>query len=356
MKIYWLSCVIVVTLASVSTAYGRVTARPSRTSLAENETLVLTVTAESAGFPDLSPLEQDFAILNRGVSTSRRSINGRTSQRTNLTLTLMPKRSGNLTIPAIRFGDQASQPLTIRVTAASGGISEPQQFPNPGPSSMGAPYYPSPAYSFNYGFDDWTNPQGTGPRGAPPDWTGAGYGAADPGRTPETPLLSAQPDPAPAPGGDSGGTNYWPWLTGVAVTGWLATSLLLLRRRYLNRQTPEAFAEPAPTKKVPIRSKAEIEEDVEQAYARNDRFAAKAALLQWGAAVWPDDPPTNLSRLAARCPPQLQRRILKLEEAIYSPQDEVAWSQHAVWEQLRHYQAAHPEDPKAAPGLVASNP
>ncbi len=70
-----------------------------------------------------------------------------------------------------------------------------------------------------------------------------------------------------------------------------------------------------------------------QAYRKNDAYAAKKALLHWAALRWPEDPPGNLGRLAARCPGNVQAQIMHLEEALYNPGSD-NWNQRAIWEQL----------------------
>ncbi|MCG7898720.1 MAG: BatD family protein [Candidatus Thiodiazotropha lotti] len=65
--------------------------------------------------PDLTPLEQDFEILSRSTQQSISVINGEMTSKRSLNLTLLPLRSGSLTIPAIQVADQTTQPLTLQV-------------------------------------------------------------------------------------------------------------------------------------------------------------------------------------------------------------------------------------------------
>ncbi|MCG8002433.1 MAG: BatD family protein [Candidatus Thiodiazotropha lotti] len=69
--------------------------------------------------PNLTPLEQDFEILSRSTQQSISVINGEMTSKRSLNLTLLPLRSGSLTIPAIEVGDQTTQPLPLQVEQKS---------------------------------------------------------------------------------------------------------------------------------------------------------------------------------------------------------------------------------------------
>lgn len=80
--------------------------------------LTLSLTGQSAQVPqpDLSGVENDFEILNRSQSQSISIINGHTERETRLVYTLLPKRAGTLTIPAIKLGQAETSPRTIQVS------------------------------------------------------------------------------------------------------------------------------------------------------------------------------------------------------------------------------------------------
>ena len=96
-------------------------ARLDRNRVVEGDPIVLTLAASGGfnGAPDLTPLQQDFDLLNRSQSTHMRFINGRGSSGTEWRLTLMPKGTGKIEIPAIRLGPATSRPLTLEVLPAS---------------------------------------------------------------------------------------------------------------------------------------------------------------------------------------------------------------------------------------------
>jgi hypothetical protein len=65
--------------------------------------------------PDFSPLEQDFDIVSQTSSTNSSWVNGKTTKTIQWTLTVMAKQAGNLTIPAVKFGNDSSQSASIQV-------------------------------------------------------------------------------------------------------------------------------------------------------------------------------------------------------------------------------------------------
>ncbi|MGQ9830437.1 MAG: BatD family protein [Thermochromatium sp.] len=97
-----------------------------------DEVLELKLTAEGRldAEPDFAPLEADFDILRLGQSQVTSLINGRLSHSRQWSLELAPKRTGRLTIPAIRAGTDSSQPLSIEVVepgAARAQSGQPEQ-------------------------------------------------------------------------------------------------------------------------------------------------------------------------------------------------------------------------------------
>lgn len=68
--------------------------------------------------PDFSQLEDSFTILNRGRQSSTKIFNHKVHHSLEWVLTLMPKKSGKLNVPAIKFGNETSQPYTINAIDA----------------------------------------------------------------------------------------------------------------------------------------------------------------------------------------------------------------------------------------------
>ncbi len=118
-------------MAAASVLAAGLTAEVDRSRLGLNETLTLRVSAEGwpGGEPDFSPLEGDFEILDRSVSTRMSVINGETSQTREWTVVLAPRREGELSIPPISAGGSQSSPLQVQVLPE--GRSDPDSVPRP---------------------------------------------------------------------------------------------------------------------------------------------------------------------------------------------------------------------------------
>ncbi len=99
---------------------GGLEARLDRTRVAEGETVILNLSAsgDTQGTPDLSPLAQDFDVLNQSQSTHMSFINGSGSTTREWQLVLAPKRNGRLTLPALRLGSAISQSQILEVVPA----------------------------------------------------------------------------------------------------------------------------------------------------------------------------------------------------------------------------------------------
>lgn len=102
-------------------ALAEVSASLDRNEVAPGESVQLTLQRDSRGKenPDLAPLRQDFDILSQSRSSNIEIINGSISSSVRLLLTLSPRRSGALTIPALEWGGEKSQPLTLKVSSAA---------------------------------------------------------------------------------------------------------------------------------------------------------------------------------------------------------------------------------------------
>ena len=91
-----------------------------------NESFVLTfdVQGDADGEADFSPLEALFDILNRSQGSKIQIINGRMDRTSQWQLTLMARDVGNYTIPAINFGKDRSNSLSLVVEAETSDASD----------------------------------------------------------------------------------------------------------------------------------------------------------------------------------------------------------------------------------------
>jgi hypothetical protein len=116
-----LTGLLVILMLICDPATAKVSAILSSTATGADQPVRLTLQSdgEQEMSPDLSELEQRFEILGRSTQQSISIINGNMSAKRSLTLTLLPKRTGTLEIPAIRIGKESTQPLVLEVTEQS---------------------------------------------------------------------------------------------------------------------------------------------------------------------------------------------------------------------------------------------
>ena len=98
-------------------ALAGVTARLSQSTTSVDQPVRLTLESDidQESSPDLSVLDQDFKILGRATQQNISIINGHMSAKRSLILTLLPKHTGNLTIPPIPVGGQSTESMSLKV-------------------------------------------------------------------------------------------------------------------------------------------------------------------------------------------------------------------------------------------------
>lgn len=112
---------VVAWLAISQSAVAAVRLGLDRDRITEGETVTLTFLTDDPKQnldADFSVLEQDFVILDRRSETQLSIVNGRQTAVVRLLLTVEPRRSGELTIPAFEFGNSSTQPAVLRVDPA----------------------------------------------------------------------------------------------------------------------------------------------------------------------------------------------------------------------------------------------
>ena len=175
---------------------------------------------------------------------------------------------------------------------------------------------------------------------------GAGGTAATLPRAAQTASVAEEPDepastvadPRTEPLADTISTfleQHWRWLAAAAGAVLLIVFLFVMRRR----QGPRAASEPGKTESAPVHEPppdlSASRRTLEVACRNNDAQAAAQALLEWGAARWPEDPPLSLGGLAGRIAHGAEQ-VRALDKCLYA-------SGHPHWQGMDLLEALGPE-------------
>ncbi len=114
--IFSLLCLLCFISQPLCAAQVNAVADRDRIGLGESLNLQLRVDGKPDDDPDLSVVKKNWDILNQSSSSQTQIINGNFSRSRVVSLTLMPKTSGTVDIPAICFGQDCSMPVTIQVS------------------------------------------------------------------------------------------------------------------------------------------------------------------------------------------------------------------------------------------------
>src|SRR5690606_6363760 len=128
---------LIATLGTTALAPNRLDASVDRTRLSANESLQLSLTGSmevqfnfnifnlSLPSPELEPLLKDFQIIDQRQRYNMQSINGKNHATVTWVYTLMPKRSGTLQIPSLKFKDAVSEPIEVEVSPRAANTGTP---------------------------------------------------------------------------------------------------------------------------------------------------------------------------------------------------------------------------------------
>ncbi len=111
---YW----VLLLLGTTCLGHAELSTRLSSNSIEELESVRLVIRdhgAQQTETLDLTELQNNFHIMGNNTSKQYQYINGRTQSWVDYQITLQPKRTGDLTIPAINVGTKSTSPLTVRV-------------------------------------------------------------------------------------------------------------------------------------------------------------------------------------------------------------------------------------------------
>ncbi|MFK8013979.1 MAG: BatD family protein [Gammaproteobacteria bacterium] len=106
---------------SVAALAGDVEVKPDRTTVFENESFNVeySYSEEVRSEPGFDALTEDFDIIAQNRRSNLQSFQGRFSYQLSWSLTLMPKRTGTLQLPPVRFNNDLSEPVFITVKPAA---------------------------------------------------------------------------------------------------------------------------------------------------------------------------------------------------------------------------------------------
>ncbi|MFQ6575553.1 BatD family protein [Pseudomonas sp. UM16] len=112
-------CVFVLGLfLSLQVHAASLLASVDRARLNAGETLELTLQTEDVtqfGKPDLSPLEANFEVRDTRQVNSLNSLDDQSVAGTRWIITLLPRQSGSVEIPALQMGELRSEPISLQV-------------------------------------------------------------------------------------------------------------------------------------------------------------------------------------------------------------------------------------------------
>lgn len=123
MVMKWIAALLLTAAVTAAAAATDVTVSVEPPEVVANESFRIIFRAEGPvdAEPDFSELEAQVDILGRNRQTSIQWINGRNSRTTTWVLDVLARTAGPLTLPAIAFGSDRSEPLTVDVRAARSG-------------------------------------------------------------------------------------------------------------------------------------------------------------------------------------------------------------------------------------------
>ena len=114
----WRPLLVLLGMLGMATVQATTTAQVDRSDIELNESFTLELTTDSNIDlqPDVSVLEADFYVGQGNQLSNTTIANGQIRRSKTWTFTLMPKRAGELVIPAISIGNEQSNPVRVRVS------------------------------------------------------------------------------------------------------------------------------------------------------------------------------------------------------------------------------------------------
>ena len=122
-----LACILILSWITIQLpAYASLTATLDSQQISLNQPVQLTIVSDqklSAQSLDISALAQDFNVVGQSQSSELSNQGGVATSKSIILLILMAKHEGELTIPALKLGNEQTTPLNLKVSADN--IPEP---------------------------------------------------------------------------------------------------------------------------------------------------------------------------------------------------------------------------------------
>ena len=142
-------------------------------------------------------------------------------------------------------------------------------------------------------------------------------------KTPEETNSESPKTPAP----DTATIQLWQGISAMLLLAWIVTLMLWINAR----RRPAGLKKGGikPEKKQPANH-----ETIKKTCLDNHPRATHQAIVDWAAASWPHNPPTNLKAIATRLEnPKLSQAFADLEETLYSPLTQT-WDGNHFWQMI----------------------
>ena len=148
----------------------------------------------------------------------------------------------------------------------------------------------------------------------------------------------------------TGSIRFWQLTSFVLLLFWLATLWFWYHTRRRQAAADQRKREVQKENRPPV-----DRESIKKACSSHDPRQVQQAILNWAAAAWPQEPPTNLKNLAAKTGnAELMQAFDDLEAALYSPEADRQWDGNQFWQTIAPYlrhKAMNKPTAKRAAGL-----
>lgn len=117
-RVYPFMTGLLLSLVVMSAQAAELKASVDRTRLNAGETVELTLETDDVtqfGKPDLSSLDSDFEVRDTRQLNRLTTLGGNNQATTQWIITLLPRQTGSVVIPALQLGELKSQPLTLQI-------------------------------------------------------------------------------------------------------------------------------------------------------------------------------------------------------------------------------------------------